>query len=107
MGALGINNNMTYDTLVQQLLLEAKKDPSLSIKRGEKLPVSKGAGLNAKGRASLKKEGHNIKPPQPQCGSRKKSFCARMTGLKKKLTGSKKANDPNSRVNLSLKKWKC
>ncbi len=30
-----------------------------------------------------------------------------MTGLKKKLTGSKKANDPNSRINLSLKKWKC
>jgi len=83
-------------------------------KHGGKTPVwqrkegkSPTGGLNAKGRASLKKEGHDIKPPQPQGGSRKKSFCARMTGLKKKLTGSKKANDPNSRVNLSLKKWKC
>ena len=51
MGALGININMKYDILVQQLLTEAKKDPSLSIKRGEKLPASKGAGLTAKGRA--------------------------------------------------------
>ena len=68
---------------------------------------SPSGGLNDKGRASLKKEGHNIKPPQPEGGSRKDSFCARMSGMKKKLTGSKKANDPNSRINLSLKKWKC
>jgi hypothetical protein len=79
------------------------KTPAWQRKEGK----SPTGGLNAKGRASLKKEGHDIKPPQPQGGSRKKSFCARMTGLKKKLTGSKKANDPNSRVNLSLKKWKC
>jgi hypothetical protein len=79
------------------------KTPAWQRKEGK----SPSGGLNAKGRASLKKEGHDIKPPQPEGGSRKKSFCARMTGLKKKLTGSKKANDPNSRVNLSLKKWKC
>jgi hypothetical protein len=79
------------------------KTPAWQRKEGK----SPTGGLNAKGRASLKKEGHDIKPPQPEGGSRKKSFCARMTGLKKKLTGSKKANDPNSRVNLSLKKWKC
>ena len=79
------------------------KTPAWQRKEGK----SPTGGLNAKGRASLKKEGHDIKPPQPQGGSRKKSFCARMTGMKKKLTGSKKANDPNSRINLSLKKWKC
>ena len=64
-------------------------------------------GLNAKGRASLKAEGHNIKRPQPEGGSRKDSFCARMTGLKRKLTGSAKAADPDSRVNKSLRKWDC
>ena len=64
-------------------------------------------GLNAKGRASLKAEGHNIKAPQPEGGSRKKSFCARMEGMKKKLTSSKTANDPNSRINKSLRVWKC
>jgi len=68
---------------------------------------SESGGLNAKGRASLKAEGHNIKRPQPEGGSRKDSFCARMTGLKRKLTGSAKAADPDSRVNKSLKKWDC
>ena len=68
---------------------------------------SESGGLNAKGRASLKAEGHNIKRPQPEGGSRKDSFCARMTGLKRKLTGSAKAADPDSRVNKSLRKWNC
>jgi len=64
-------------------------------------------GLNAKGRASAKKEGMNLKAPQPEGGSRKKSFCARMEGMKKKLTSSKTAHDPNSRINKSLRVWKC
>ena len=68
---------------------------------------SESGGLNAKGRASLKAEGHDIKRPQPEGGSRKESFCARMTGLKRKLTGSAKAADPDSRVNKSLRKWNC
>jgi len=64
-------------------------------------------GLNAKGRASAKKQGMNLKAPQPEGGSRKESFCARMSGMKKKLTSAKTANDPNSRINKSLKKWAC
>ena len=68
---------------------------------------SESGGLNAKGRASLKAEGHDIKRSQPEGGSRKDSFCARMTGLKRKLTGSAKAADPDSRVNKSLRKWNC
>jgi hypothetical protein len=64
-------------------------------------------GLNAKGRASAKAEGHDLKPPQPEGGSRRDSFCARMKGLKKKLTSSETANDPDSRVNKSLRAWNC
>ena len=64
-------------------------------------------GLNAKGRASAKREGHNLKPPQPEGGSRRDSFCARMEGMKKKLTSAKTANDPNSRINKSLRAWNC
>lgn len=65
-------------------------------------------GLNAKGRASYNREtGGNLKAPQPEGGSRKKSFCARMGGMKKKLTSSKTANDPDSRINKALRKWKC
>ena len=72
-------------------------------------------GLNAKGRASAKREGMNLKPPvskeqaskSPKAASRRSSFCARMTGMKKKLTGSAAAADPNSRINKSLRKWDC
>ena len=65
-------------------------------------------GLNAVGRASYNREtGGNLKAPQPEGGPRKKSFCARMSGMKKKLTSSETANDPDSRINKSLRKWKC
>lgn len=64
-------------------------------------------GLNEKGRASLKAQGHDIKRPQPEGGARKDSFCARMKGMKAKLTSKETANDPDSRINKSLRKWKC
>lgn len=70
-------------------------------------------GLNAKGRAAYNKEtGGNLKPPAPnpknkKDAKRRDSFCARMEGAKKKLTSSKTANDPNSRINKALKAWNC
>ena len=65
-------------------------------------------GLNAAGRASYNREtGGHLKAPQPEGGPRRDSFCARMEGMKKKLTSSKTANDPDSRINKSLRKWKC
>ena len=66
-------------------------------------------GLNEKGRRSYERQnpGSNLKAPQPEGGSRKKSFCSRMCGMKKKRTGSKGQNDPNSRINKALRKWKC
>jgi len=70
-------------------------------------------GLNAKGRASYNKAtGGHLKPPAPhpkteKDAGRKASFCARMKGMKSKLTGSKKKADPNSRINKSLRAWNC
>ena len=65
-------------------------------------------GLNAKGRASYNKaHGAHLKAPQPEGGSRRDSFCARMKGMKSKLTSSKTANDPDSRINKSLRAWSC
>lgn len=71
-------------------------------------------GLNAKGRASYNKAtGGNLKAPvtdknpKGKAKSRKASFCARMGGMKKKLTGEKTKNDPNSRINKALRKWNC
>jgi hypothetical protein len=72
------------------------KKPNLSVGRGEKLPVSKGAGLTAKGRAKYNREtGSNLKAPQPEGGARKKSFCARS----KSWTGE--------RGKAARARWKC
>ena len=80
------------------------KTPAWQRKEGK----SPSGGLNAKGRASYNRAtGGNLKPPQPEGGSRKDSFCARMEGMKKKRTSSKTANDPDSRINKALRKWKC
>jgi hypothetical protein len=69
---------------------------------------SESGGLNKKGRDSYNKAtGGNLKAPQPEGGSRKKSFCARMKGMKKKLTSKKTANDPQSRINKALRAWNC
>ena len=75
-------------------------------------------GLNAKGRASYNKgrtktgKKRNLQPPAPnpknkKDANRRKSFCARMRGMKKKLTSKKTARDPNSRINKSLRAWNC
>lgn len=69
-------------------------------------------GLNAKGRASAKAAGMNLKPPAPKPktkkdAARRESFCARMSGMKDKLTSEKTARDPNSRINKSLRAWNC
>ncbi|MEI6478512.1 MAG: DUF6321 domain-containing protein [bacterium] len=65
-------------------------------------------GLNAKGRTSYNKaHGAHLKAPQPEGGSRRNSFCARMKGMKRKLTSKKTAGDPDSRINKSLRAWNC
>ena len=65
-------------------------------------------GLNEKGRASYNREtGGHLQKPQPEGGSRRDSFCARMKGMKAKLTSKETANDPDSRINKSLRAWKC
>ena len=85
------------------------KSPAWQRKEGK----NPAGGLNAKGRASYNKStGGNLKPPAPKPktkadAGRKASFCARMTGMKKKLTSAKTAKDPNSRINKSLRAWNC
>jgi hypothetical protein len=79
------------------------KTPAWQKKEGK----NPNGGLNAKGRASAKKQGMNLKPPQPEGGKRRDSFCARMEGMKKKLTSAKTAKDPDSRINKSLRAWNC
>ena len=80
---------------------------------------SKTGGLNRKGVASYRarnpglklKTAVTTKPSKLKKGSkaakRRKSFCARMGGMKKRLTSKKTARDPNSRINKALRKWNC
>jgi len=77
------------------------KNTSLSVGRGEKLSVKQGAGLTAKGRAKYNREtGSNLKPPQPQGGLRRDSFCARMEPVARK-------SEEGSRARASMKRWNC
>ena len=70
---------------------------------------SPSGGLNKKGRASYKAQtGGTLKAPtKSKTSGRRKSFCARMGGMKKKLTSAKTARDPDSRINKALRKWDC
>jgi excinuclease UvrABC ATPase subunit len=80
---------------------------------------NKNGGLNKKGVASYRRShpGSKLqtavttKPSKLKKGSkaakRRKSFCARMKGMKKHRTGAATKHDPNSRINKSLRKWNC
>jgi hypothetical protein len=82
-----------------------KGGPTLAVGRGEKLPTKEGAGLTAKGRARYNKAtGSNLKAPQPEGGPRKKSFCARMSGMPGPMKDEK---GRPTRKAASLKRWKC
>jgi hypothetical protein len=69
-------------------------------------------GLNAKGRASLKAQGQDIKPPvsskqaakSPKAAARRKSFCARMGGMEGPM---KDESGKPTRKALALRKWDC
>ena len=107
------------------------KDPCITYGKQEEMKEAKSAawqrkegkresgGLNQKGVDSYRRENPGsklktavtTKPSKLKKGSksanRRKSFCARMSGMKKKLTSAKTANDPDSRINKSLRKWNC
>ena len=66
------------------------------------LSTKEGAGMTETGRKAYNNAtGSNLKAPQPEGGSRKKSFCARMSGVVAKAKG------PAERAKASLKRWKC
>jgi hypothetical protein len=47
------------------------------------------------------------KNPSGKRASRRKSFCSRMSGMKKRLTSAETARDPDSRINKALRRWNC
>ena len=97
------------------MMASGGKTPAWQRKEGK----SESGGLNKKGIASYRRANPGSKlsmavttkpsklKPGSKSANRRKSFCARMKGLKKRLTSEKTARDPNSRVNKSLRKWNC
>ena len=87
------------------------KSPAWQRKEGK----SKSGGLNRKGIASYRRQnpGSKLKmavterKPKGKRAARRKSFCSRMCGMKRRLTSAKTARDTNSRINKSLRKWRC
>ena len=100
---------------VRKDTMKEAKSPAWQRKAGK----SESGGLNAKGVASYRaanpgsklKTAITTEPSKLKKGSksanRRKSFCARMKGMKKRLTSAKTARDPDSRINKSLRKWNC
>jgi len=88
------------------------KSPAWQRKQGK----NPDGGLNEAGRRSYNREtGGTLKAPVSReeasnsetSAARRRSFCARMQGMKRKLTSSKTASNPDSRINKSLRKWDC
>ena len=85
-----------------------------SVKSGNFRPTKQGAGMTAKGVKAYRaaNPGSKLqtavteKSPSGKRAARRKSFCARMTGMKK-LASEETKRDPNSRINQSLKRWRC
>ena len=81
----------------------AVKKKNVSLKMGKH--KSRSGGLTAAGRKKYNAAtGSNLKAPQPGGGARKRSFCARMSGVKGPM---KKPNGKPTRKALALRKWKC
>jgi hypothetical protein len=82
------------------------KTPAWTRKEGK----DPAGGLNAKGRASAKAQGMNLKPPAPKPktkkdAARRESYCARSAGQAKMFPEA--AKDPDSRLNKARKAWAC
>jgi hypothetical protein len=101
-----VKKENTVPTFLEWLELREGKSAAWQRKEGK----SKSGGLNEKGRESYEREnpGSDLKAPSKKVGNKRRaSFCSRMKGMKKKLTSKKTANDPDSRINKSLRAWNC
>ncbi len=87
-----------------------------SVKSGNFRPTKKGAGMTAKGVKAYRRANPGSKLKTAVTGDvkkgsksakRRKSFCSRMCGMKKSRTSAATARNKNSRINQSLRRWRC
>jgi len=114
---LALINNVDSEILWEKLE-EVSDEELLEYAIDSKGYKSSEGGLTQKGvDAYNRKTGGNLqtavttKPsklkPGSKAANRRKSFCARMGGMKKRLTSAETARDPDSRINKALRKWNC
>ena len=99
-----------YHVMPDGMLMKGKKHSVKEEAWQRKEGKNKSGGLNEKGRKSYERAnpGSDLKAPSKKKGNKRRaSFCARMKGMKKKLTSAKTARDPDSRINKSLRAWNC
>jgi hypothetical protein len=100
--------------LREQFIFETKK-PFKGFKKGKNHPeggLSRAearrqgihAGIETK-REAQKKGGFGKLSGKTQ--KRRKSFCSRMCGMKRRRTSAKTARDPKSKINAALRVWGC
>jgi hypothetical protein len=118
---LAVEENINEEMIWESLEDDAGEiDPNLVFKLFEKSDKNpRAGGLSKAGVKKYRREhpGSKIqtavttKPSKLKPGSkaakRRKSFCARMRGMKKRNTSAKTARDPNSNINKSLRRWHC
>jgi hypothetical protein len=107
---LDIDDECFSDTAEGKNQKEAGGTPAWQRSEGK----NEEGGLNEKGRKSYERAtGGNLKAPVTESkptgerADRQNSFCSRMCGMKRVNTGASTANDPDSRINKSLRKWRC
>ena len=95
-------DEVPYQPGTTMVMRTEEKTPAWQRKEGK----NPSGGLNEKGRKSYEREnpGSDLKAPQPEGGPRKRSFCARMGGMKGPMKDEK---GRPTRKALALRKWKC
>jgi hypothetical protein len=105
-GNLNLSEATIYNTLED---IELKEDWQ-SVNRKDKTDGLSQKAVNAYRRenpGSKLQTAVTEKNPKGKRASRRKSFCSRMGGMKKRLTSAKTANDPDSNINKALRRWNC
>ena len=99
-----LKKNLTANTPDEQHTTTTSEAASWTKKSGK----NPSGGLNEKGRKSYEREnpGSDLKAPSKKVGNpRRKSFCARMKGMRKRQKPSNNTGD--DRLSKSLRAWNC
>jgi len=107
-----LDDDVLYETASSQLLF--LKEDWQKVNKGDKTDGMSSKAVKAYRRenpGSKLKTAVTTKPSKLKKGSksakRRKSFCARMSGMKRAHASAKTKRDPDSPINKALRRWNC